>query len=336
MRRSKSWKVSSSQRITGMVLCLSLVMLLLVSNPDRLCGAAKFPTKSVKIIVAWAPGAASDMVARFMAERLTKKWGKPVIVVNMPGGNAMVGTSEALLAPPDGYTVLADLASNTSFVAESKELPCSLESRTLLTPTILVAQTFIVAADTPWRTLKDVAEAGRKDPANQVWGILGGRGASDIAAAQFFEAAGIDVQKLKKVSFQGSALAINAVAGGHVQLAIASPAAVHAVITAGKARPLAVTTTQRVKMMPDVPTTREAGFPSVSYINWHGLSGPPGIPADIVQVWTQTLREILQDPDSIKWIEQKFDGEPGFLPVEAYRKMVLEEAAMIKRLMRNW
>jgi len=335
MKKSKNKEEKSRFGISGAILCLAVGMLILVNVPENARGAEKYPTGPVEIICPFAAGAATDMLARFMAEELSKKWGQPVNVVNKTGGNTVIGTHAMMSAAPDGYTLLADSTPSSSAQIGLKGLPYDVSKRTFLAKAYYVPQVIILSKDSPWNSLKELAEAGRKDPASIVWGAAaGGRGGCDIVQLQFFEVAGIDVPKARRVDFTGSATAINSLAGGHIKLHAASPAAVSPAVTSGKAKAVGVTTPKRTNLLPNVPTTKEAGFPTVDYRFWVGFSGPPGLPAHVKEVFVKTVEEILKDPGVVDRLYKRFDAVIAFLGPDAFRASVNDEANKIEHLIK--
>jgi tripartite-type tricarboxylate transporter receptor subunit TctC len=238
-------------------------------------------------------------------------------------------------AAPDGYTLLADSIGSSSGQIGLKGIPYDVAKRTFLAMAVVVPQVIICSTNSPWQTLKDLAEAGRKDPASVVWGTAaGGRGGSDIVQLQLFDAAGIDVPKARRVDFNGSAAAINALAGGHVKLHAASPGAVAPAVQSGKARALAVTTPKRTLLLPDAPTTREAGFPAVDYTYWVGFSGPPSMPPAERDAIAKAIEDIVKDPAVVERLAKRFDAVPTFLGPDGFRKFVTDEAQRVARLER--
>ncbi len=320
-------------RIRWITRCLGWVVVILLSTSVTAQSAGNYPSSSVDIIVPFSAGAATDYLMRFVAEELSRRWGQPVNVVNKPGGNTVVGTHAVMTAPPDGYTLLADSIGSSSGQIGMKGLPYDVAKRSFLAMAVVVPQVIICAADSPWRSLKDLADAGRKDPASVIWGTAaGGRGGSDIVQLQFFDATGIDVPRTRRVDFNGSAAAINALAGGHVKLHAASPGAVAPAVQSGKARALAVTTPKRSLLIPDAPTAREAGFPTVDYAYWVGFSAPPGLPATERDVIVKAVEEIMKNPAVVDRLAKRFDATPAFLGPDAFRKFVDDEARRIERL----
>lgn len=335
MEKDERKHVGFGLSMTGMILCVGLSMVIYISTYGNAQGAEKYPARPVDIVVAFAAGSATDYLSRFFAEEMSKRWGQPVNVINKPGGNGVIGTHAVMTARPDGYTVLMDIAPTSSALIGVKGLPYEVSNRTFLALTTTVPEVIILSKSCPWNSLQELAEAGRKDPASIVWGASsGGRGAADLANLQFFEAAGIDVPKTRRVDFTGNATSMNAIAGGHIKLAAAPPATVMPVVTSGKAKALAVTAPKRISLMADVPTTREAGFPTVDNTAWKGFSGPPGIPTHVKEIFVKTVEEILKDPGVIDKLGKRFDAIPIFLGPEAFRAFVYEDGSNIERLLK--
>jgi tripartite-type tricarboxylate transporter receptor subunit TctC len=322
-------------RLTRIILCVGLAMAVFISTHVSAQEAEKYPRKAVDIIFPYSAGSGTDMLARLFAEELSKKWGQPVNVVNKPGGAGVIGTHAVMSAPPDGYTLLFDLAPTSSSQIGMKGLPYEVLNRSFIARVSYNPEVIVLAGNLPYNSLQQLSEAGRKDPASIVWGAAsGGRGAADLAILQFFEAAGIDSSKTRRVDFTGTSKSISALAGEHVKLAAASPAAVIPVVSSGKARAIAVTVPKRISTLPDVPTTREAGFPTVDWTSWQGFSGPPGIPIEVQEIITEALKEILKDPNVIDKIGKRFNAEPAFIGPRDFKAYVIDRANQTQRLLK--
>lgn len=335
MRKDKRKKAGLGLRTTGMILCVGLSTAIFISTYGSAGGAEKYPTRPVDIIVPYAPGASTDYLARFYAIELSKRWGQPVNVINKVGGSGVVGTQFAVSAPPDGYTMLMDGPASSSGQMGIKGLPFDVLNRTFIAMAGEVPMFILLATSCPWNTMQELAEAGRKDPASMVWGAAsGGRGAADITLLQFFDVAGIDVPKTRRVDFTGTGTAINALAGNHIKLVGGSTGSITAVLASGKAKAICVTAPKRLSLLPEVPTTREAGFPKVDYKTWKGFSGPPGLPTYVKEVFAKTVEEIMKDPEVIDKLEKRYESLPTFLAGEAFKTFVRDEGHNIERLVK--
>jgi tripartite-type tricarboxylate transporter receptor subunit TctC len=292
----------------------------------------KYPAKSIDAVVPFAPGAGTDLMGRVMAEGLSKKWKYPINVVNKPGGNTIIGTNEVMRASPDGYTLLVDSPGSSSMQVGMKDLPYKVEQRTLIVRAAASPMAFIVPQNSPWRNLKDVVEAAKKDPGSLTWTSLGGTSGVDLVMRQFFAAAGIDVPRTKMVTFPGASPACNSVAGGHVQMGAATAGTILPLVNGGNARCIAVTSPERLKELPDVATTAQQGLPSVNTQFWIGFSGPPGLPDYVIKAWSEAVFEVLKSPDVIAKLT-RITSFPAFLGPEEFKKFIMEESGMVNELM---
>ena len=293
--------------------------------------AAAYPAKGIDVIVPFAPGAGTDLMGRVVAEGLAKKWKYPVSVVNKPGGNTIIGTAEVMRSKPDGYTLLVDSPGSSSMQVGMTDLPYKVEDRVFVARAATSPMALVVPQNSPWKSLKDVAEAAKRDPAGLSWTSLGGTSGVDLVMRQFFAAAGIDVAKAKMVTYPGAAPAINAVAGGHVQFGAATAGAVLPLVGGGNMRAIAVTSPERVKDLPDVATTGQQGFGAVNVVYWIGFSGPPGLPAQIVRAWAEAIPEVLKDPDVLAKLARVTSG-PAFLGPEEFKQFIQSEARAVQEL----
>ena len=256
-----------------------------------------------------------------------------VSVINKPGASGIIGTLEAVKAAPDGYTLLLECNGGSSIQhAWAENLPYKVEERTYIARAFYNPMAIFVPASTPWKTVDDLVKTIRTNPASVSFGA--GAGAPDVPITQFraaMMAKGIDISKMRAVTFKGSGEIYPAVAGGHVSFSVAGPGGINALISAGKLRALAMTSSERFKGWPDVPTMAEVGYPTVNGLFWAGLGGPPGLPANIVKALDNVVKEALNDRDIIAKMEQ-MDFVPYYLSGEKYKKFVMDEGEAIKSL----
>ena len=315
--------------ILAVLLIVSLTILMLPGNS----GAKDWPAKAITVIIPWSAGGGTDVAGRILLPKLSKVLGVPIQAVNKPGGSGIIGTLEAVKSPPDGYTLFIDCGGTSSIqYAWSENLPYKVEERTYIARATSSSRCLIVPASSPWKSVEDLVNAIRTNPSSISFGA--GAGAPDVPIAQFraaLMAKGMDVSKVRPVTFKGSGEIYPAVAGGHVSFSVASPGGVNALISAGKIRALAMTSSGRYKGWPDVPTMAEAGFPSVNGLFWAGLGGPPGLPANIVKILDNAVRESLSGPEVIDTLD-KLDFYLFYLSGDQYRKFVLDEGKAIKAL----
>jgi tripartite-type tricarboxylate transporter receptor subunit TctC len=300
--------------------------------------AQKYPDKPIDIIVPWNAGSSTDLVPRVMAPRLSKDLGVPVNVVNKPGGAGITGTMEVLKARPDGYTMLGDGMPVSVQIGIWKDIPYDPVHRTFIARAVSLPYTIVVRGDAPWKSLEDVKQALQKDPSSFRWSWLGGGGGVDIVIAQLkaeYVKKGVDLSKTKNINYTGTAVVMTAIGGGHVDIAVATTAAVQSMVSAGKARVIAMTGTERYKGFPEVPSAAEQGYPGVTLGYWVGFFGPPNLPADITKKWQSAIKSIVSDRE----LQEKWDSLgalPSYLEGEEFKKFILKEADFIRTVMKDY
>jgi tripartite-type tricarboxylate transporter receptor subunit TctC len=326
-------KKSLISKLFWTIACGTLGLLLVISSVSWAAEVktSKYPAKGIDVVVPFAPGAGTDLMGRVVAEALSKKWGYPVTIVNKPGGNTIIGTSEVMRAAPDGYTILVDTLGSSSMQFDMKDIPYKVGERIFMARAAASPMAFVVPYSSPWKTLKDLAEAAKKDPGSLTWTSLGGTSGTDLAMRQFFAAAGIDVPKTKMVTFPGAGPACNAVAGGHVQFSAATGGTILPLVASKNLQCVGVTSSERLKDLPDVPTTTQQGFPSVNAVFWIGFSGPPRLPPHVVKAWAETVSTVLKDPEVLTKLA-RITSVAAFLGPDEFKKFVLDEARVIKEL----
>ncbi len=255
-------------------------------------------------------------------------------VINKPGAGGVIGTREALIARPDGYTLLGDgHASSSAMAAFSTQLPFDWQKRTWLVRATTDPVIFQVRMGAPYKTLKELAEFIKKNPKQIRWGTTGVSGVGSPAGIQFFQANDIALSNVNQVMFQGDAQIVTALAGGHIDFTAAIISPSWGMIEAKKNRPIAVTAEKRFSLLPDVPTAAEAGYPMLDVHGWHGISGPPGLPKNVVDFWATELGKACKDPEFLKMAEN-LKKEVSYLGPTQFEDFVKREygkyAAMAK------
>lgn len=275
--------------------------------------AQRYPLKPIEIIVPYAAGGSYDLTARVFARALQERWKTPVRVINQTGGNGIPGISTVMSAKPDGYTILMDGTATSSMLPLMVDnLPFKIEDRSFMALTSQTPMAYIVATASPFKTIGDVVARIKRDPSTFTWTSNGGVSSGDAAGRQLLRAAGVSVASTRPVIARGGAEGAVQIAGGHVEVGVASYIALVPFVESKKLRALAVAAAKRFPAMPDVPTTVEQGFPNIEVIQWNGFSGPPGMPKEIVQMWNDTVAELLRDPAMIKALAQVgLEPKPG-------------------------
>jgi tripartite-type tricarboxylate transporter receptor subunit TctC len=249
----------------------------------------------VHLIVAFAPGGATDFTARIIAEKMQALLGQPIVVENKPGANGAIGAEYVAKADPDGYTLffttVGAVAINPAF---RSNLPYDPRKDFVAVGKAAVNSTILVVnAKLPVSSARALADLARQKP-NQITVGITGRGAiSDLGLLLFEAAAGI---KLQAVPYRGAAPAMTDLIGGHLDGLFGDVPTVMAQVRAGKIKPLAATSTTRSDIFPDVPTFVEQGFAGVVADNWAGILAPSGTPAPAIAKLNAALVAALDDP----------------------------------------
>jgi len=260
-----------------------------------LAWAQTYPSRPVRVIVPYAPGGVTDVVARLISQKLSEQLGKQFFVENVPGASGNIGTSQAAKAAPDGYTVLVVFSSYVVNPTLFDKIPYDpykdFEPVTLATTSTTV---FVVNPSVPAQTVKEVVALVRANPGKYSFASAGAGTQSHLAGEQFRLSLGLD---LVHVPFNGGGPAIASVVAGHTPIGFNSPTASVEQIKAGKVRALGVTGERRSQSMPEVPTIAEGGYPDIKGDSWVGVLVPAGTPKDIVALLNREIVKILALPD---------------------------------------
>lgn len=252
-----------------------------------------WPTKPVRIIVPFAPGGSTDVVARMVGQKLSVLWGKPVLIENRAGGGGNVGADVVAKSPADGYTLLMASGSITINPHIYKNMP--FDTVKDLVPITNVASgpmLVVVHESAPQKTLKDLIDFAKANPGKVNFGSAGVGSQVHLAAENLADAAGIDIAH---VAYRGEAPAYNDLMGKQIQMMVGNFAAASVLLGNGRLRALAVTGKERSSQLPDIPTVSEAGLPGFENTGWFGLLAPSGTPASVINmVQADTVRTLAQ------------------------------------------
>ena len=286
--------------------------------------AQNYPTKPVRMIVAFPAGGGSDVVGRIVAQKLGEKLGQQVIVDNRPGAGGSIGTEVAVKSPPDGYTL--QLAS-TSEVSINRSLYRKLSYDPLrdLVPVGMVAVTpmvLVVHPSMPVSNVKQFVALMKTRPGEVHYGSAGTGSTTHLAAELFKVATGAD---FVHVPYKGAAPAITDLVGGHVQIMFSTLPAVMPMITSKRVTALAVSSGKRAETMPDVPTMAEAGVSGYQVDYWYGVFAPRGTPEAVVGMLNRNLVEGVQSADMSAAI-RKQGAVPAVMPLAEMRAFLQTDA----------
>jgi tripartite-type tricarboxylate transporter receptor subunit TctC len=261
------------------------------------CFAAHaWPTKPVRIVVAYPPGGGIDVMARQLADKLTPLWGQPVLVENRPGANTIVATDAVAKSAADGHTLLmttdATFSINPHLYAK---LPYNAQRDFMPVTMLVLLHQFLVAHPAvPFNDLKGLIEAAKAKPGSLNYASYGSGSQPHLAGEMLKNKAGID---LVHVPYKGISLAVPAVVAGEVQLTFAGIATSTPQLKAGRIKAIAIGGPQRSPLFPQVPTFAELGYPEVETHAWFGLFLPAGSPKEAVSRTYADVKRILEEPD---------------------------------------
>lgn len=265
----------------GLLLCTSMTGL--HAQPDTSATASSpsgYPTKPIRVVVGYPPGASTDAIARYVADLLSKSLKNPVIVENRPGAGGNIASELVRNAPPDGHTLLLAIAAHVTNRGMYKVLP--YEPIKDFAPVNLVARLpfmLIAHPSFPGKSVSDVIAIARSKPGGLDYATSGVGSSQHLAGELFAREAGI---KLSHVPYKGGAPALMALASNEVPLALLTTTLAQPLLQSGKIKPIAIAAPKRSQLLPDVPTFAESGLPNFTADTWYGVLAPAGTPAAIV------------------------------------------------------
>ncbi len=264
---------------------------------------AQYPAKTVKLIVPYPAGQATDIAARIIGDALAKEWGQAVVIENIGGGAAIPGTVTARSAAADGYTLLmgtsAWMVVNPAIMEKLPYDP--FNDFTMIGPVFRNPLIIVASEKSPYRSLKDVVDAAKQSPGKLNWGYPGAGTTQHLTGELFKQTAGVDIQG---VMYKGSAQVVQDLLGDQIPLSIDGIGPNLPNIKAGRLRAIASTGAARAPQLPDVPTVAELGYPGFSGEGWGGVVVVKGVPDAIVMKVSNDLRKVMSDPV----VQQKLVG----------------------------
>jgi tripartite-type tricarboxylate transporter receptor subunit TctC len=254
--------------------------------------AAKYPEQMVRMVVPFSAGSMTDLLARVISDKLAQRWNQQVIVENRPG---LAGTSSVAKGAADGYTLMLTSNGHTVIGHLNKNLSFDpVKDFVGVTPVAITPLILVVPPDSPAKSLKELIDMARAKPGALNYSSAGLGSTTGIAGHLLRQATKTDIVH---VAFKGLPETHTAIIRGDVALGFSFFAAAGDLIQSGKVRPLAVTGTSRLGVLPNVPTFAEAGLPDYQYDSWFGILAPAGVPKAIVEKVSKDIADVLQQPD---------------------------------------
>jgi tripartite-type tricarboxylate transporter receptor subunit TctC len=289
--------------------------------------AQAWPSKPIRLVVPFAPGGSSSIVARSMAAEMEKTLGQPIIVDNKPGGGGNVAMLEVAKADPDGYTMIighiGSLAVNPYMY---DKLPFDTDKDFAAVSLLAtVPAIFVVHESVPAKNLQEFVALAKKNPGKMDYGSAGNGSSGHLAMEYLKQATGIDIQH---IPYKGTGPNVTDLVAGRTQAASAGTPPLIPHVKSGKLRVIAVGTAKRLSSLPDVPTVAEQGYPGFETSQWYGLNVPAKTPPAIIQRLSQDAAKAARQPK----VQERFAADDA----EAIGSTPAEYAAFIKKEQERW
>jgi tripartite-type tricarboxylate transporter receptor subunit TctC len=285
-----------------------------------------FPSKALRIVVPFGAGGVADLTARTVAQKMAQGLGQPVVIENKPGAGGVGASDTVAKAAPDGHTLL--LMSNASAVSATlfKSLPYdTVKDFTPVSTLGFFDIAVVTASESKFKTLSDVLAYARANPGKLNVGSINIGSTQNLAAELFKSNAGVDMQI---VPFNGTPAVVNALRGGQIDVAVEIVSPIMGQIRGGALRALAITDTTRSALLPDVPTTKEAGLSNYQASSWNALAVPAATPKDVVARLHREIVAAVNDPEVSKKLRE--------LNIEPRSQSPEQTAAFLQSEIKRW
>jgi tripartite-type tricarboxylate transporter receptor subunit TctC len=292
----------SRRHLAGLVVAVALAGLALAA--PWAASAQQYPARAVNLIVMAPAGGPTDVAARILAGIAEKSLGQPIVIVNKVGAGGQVGWTELARSKPDGYTIgfLIMPGTNTVILDPERQAIFDESSFVLVVNHVLDPGTIWVRADSPYKTFQDVIDAAKKAPGTIRAATTGILSDDHLNILITEEATGA---KFRIVHLEGAANQLKETLGGNIDVSFDNVGSVVKPMKAGQIRVLAVTDPERSKFLPDIPTTKELGFPAIVSSSTRGIAAPKGTPPAIVAKLAEVLKKAMEDPEHIKRLDEQ-------------------------------
>jgi tripartite-type tricarboxylate transporter receptor subunit TctC len=293
---------------------------------------AMYPERAIRIIVPFAPGGGTDVVARTLAQDMARDLGVSVIIENKPGAGTIIGTQAVAASTADGYTLLMGTFSHAVNSSLSAKLP--YDPHKDFAAVALIARSFNVVVVNPkssFHTIADLIAAAKANPDKLTFGTFGVGTSAHLAGELFKDMAGVN---LTAVPYKGAAPAITDLIGGQIDVMFTTVASAASLVESGQLRALAVTSVERSPAFPQVPTVAEAGVPFYAAESWYGLFAPAGTPTEVIGRLNQSAASAVQS-EAFRKLGANEGLVTAALPPEALDRYVRGEEERWRRVIRD-
>jgi tripartite-type tricarboxylate transporter receptor subunit TctC len=328
--RSRAMRPTMRRWLSAVLLALFTVLSVALNVSPSLALDA-YPSRLVKIVLPTAPGSTTDILARLIADQLSRKWGKPVIVENVAGGGMSIGTIQAFRAAPDGYTLfLGPPSPLTVMKVLYRDLPFEPSQFTPIALLVRVPNALAVRKDLPASNVKELIDYAKANPGKVTFGSQGAGSTSHLSANLIDLLAGTE---MVHVPYRGAVPALNAVMAGQIDFFFDTVTTSVPQHRAGNVRIIAVGSTERSEMVPEAPPVAET-LPGFRSVTWFAMAGPPGMPAELAGKINQDINESLARAETKERLQKlSLEPIPG-TPADA-AKFFVEETELWGRVIRE-
>lgn len=319
--------------LTSTISKLRAVMAMVATVSCLAPALAAYPDKPVRIVVPFAPGGGTDLIARTLGAGMSQELGQPVLIENKPGAGTIIGTDLVAKSPPDGYTLVIATFAHAVNPSLQPKLPYATDKA--FAPVILIGRSpnvLVVRPDSPYKSVQDIIAAARAKPKKLTFASQGNGTSAHLAGELFKNLAKVD---LTHVPYRGAGPALTDLLGGQVDMMFATAAAVGAFLDSGKLRALGVTTAERSPALAQVPTIAESEVPGYAAESWYGLYAPAGTPNDTIARLNAAARKAVQMETFRKRVEDEGLVISTGTPAELDRYVRAEEARWRKIVKEN-
>ena len=292
--------------------------------------AQQYPARPIRLVVPFAPGGGTDIMARSISQKLSEAFGQTVVVDNRAGGGGTIGTETVVRAAPDGYTMIIV---SGSFAANAAVYKLPYDSVNDITPIALVGETgnaIVLPLSVPITSIKELIAYDRNAPGKLNYASTGTGGFTHLITELFNQLAGT---KLTHVPYKGTGPALNDLLGGQIQVLFGSLPSTVPLIKQNRVRGIGVTTAKRSKAIPEIPAIAEV-VPGYEAVLWYGFWGPKQLPKSIVTLWNTEIRKALKQPD----MQQRLANEglePSDSPPERFSEVVTRDVAKWRKVVKT-
>jgi len=308
-----------------------LACLALAALATAAAAQSNYPDHPIKVVVPFTAGSGTDIVARTVGEHMSKTLGKPLIIENRPGAGGTVGGTVVAKSAPDGYTLLVHSAGHVANPAIYASLPYdTLKDFAGITPLASLPNVLVVSPSKGYKTVKDLVARAQQHPGELFYGSAGNGSATHMNAEIFRQSAKFEAQH---VPYKGTPEAMAEVMAGRIDFFFAPLSSALPQIKDGRLQALAVGTAKRSPLLPEVPTTAEAGYPKSEYVFWVALLAPRATPRAIVDRLNAAALKALADPAIVEKLHT-LGAEPMPMAPAAFDAFLREETARMAQVVK--